>query len=305
MLFVARLLGKEQYGRFALVQSTANTFIGVAALGLGITATKYVSQYKISDPLRAGRICRTLAFDSDVSSDLFSPEHISLLARSFVGADYAGRIRTGAVCIVFTALNGYQIGALAGSEAFGSIARISACAAVVNLLVTAALTHYFGLSGAVIALGVNAFILWCLYTFAVEKECQRWNCRLTLRDIFSEGRILLTMSAPASLSGMIGSVAIWLSTVSCCPQTTRRSRPTGAFQRRKQPSAYGNVSSGYSPTGDDAQAEFPLRSRACDSFSERAFKISRSRYGLHCCGYGPGLGGWKPATARSIRKGIC
>ncbi len=56
LLIVARLLGKEPYGRFALVQSTVNTFIGAAALGLGVTATKYVSEYRAAQPQRLGRI---------------------------------------------------------------------------------------------------------------------------------------------------------------------------------------------------------------------------------------------------------
>lgn len=42
----ARLLGNENYGMFSLVQSTVVMFSSVAGAGLGVTATKFIAEYK-------------------------------------------------------------------------------------------------------------------------------------------------------------------------------------------------------------------------------------------------------------------
>ena len=47
---VARILGKGAFGQFALILSTAIAITSVAGLGLGVTATKYVSEYRTADP---------------------------------------------------------------------------------------------------------------------------------------------------------------------------------------------------------------------------------------------------------------
>ena len=54
MVLVARVLGKASFGEFGLIQAT----LGVAGLGLGGTATRFVAQYARIDPDRAGRVIK-------------------------------------------------------------------------------------------------------------------------------------------------------------------------------------------------------------------------------------------------------
>ena len=55
-IFCARFLGKEGFGALGMIQSTVGMFGVFAGLGLGMTATKYVSELRRRDPERAGRI---------------------------------------------------------------------------------------------------------------------------------------------------------------------------------------------------------------------------------------------------------
>src|ERR1035437_1799042 len=48
-VIVARILGKEAFGHFAMIQTTVAAFSTLAGLGLGTTATKYVSEYRTND----------------------------------------------------------------------------------------------------------------------------------------------------------------------------------------------------------------------------------------------------------------
>ena len=72
LLIVARVLGKAEYGKFALVQSTVYAFTNLAALGLGITATKYVSQFRTADPPKAGRILALSSVSASVAAVVFA-----------------------------------------------------------------------------------------------------------------------------------------------------------------------------------------------------------------------------------------
>src|SRR5438270_13461840 len=52
----ARLLGKQGYGEFGVVNSTLLTLQTFASVGLGATATRYVAELRAKDPERAARI---------------------------------------------------------------------------------------------------------------------------------------------------------------------------------------------------------------------------------------------------------
>ena len=63
----ARFLGKEGFGALGMIQSTAGMFGVFAGLGLGLTATKYVAEFRRQDPTRAGRILALSASTAFVS----------------------------------------------------------------------------------------------------------------------------------------------------------------------------------------------------------------------------------------------
>src|SRR5205809_607488 len=55
-IIAARILGREGFGAFGVIQGTVGSFGIFAGLGLGLTATKYVAELRVIDPKRAGRI---------------------------------------------------------------------------------------------------------------------------------------------------------------------------------------------------------------------------------------------------------
>ncbi len=55
-VITARLLGREQFGEYGMIQSTVGMLGIFAGLGLGMTATKFVAELRTRDPQRAGRI---------------------------------------------------------------------------------------------------------------------------------------------------------------------------------------------------------------------------------------------------------
>ena len=56
-IIAAHILGKSDFGRLGIINNTAGMFGVLAGFGLGLAATKFIAQYRITDPERAGRFC--------------------------------------------------------------------------------------------------------------------------------------------------------------------------------------------------------------------------------------------------------
>jgi len=64
-VIIANLLGREIFGEYGMIQSTLLTVSGIAQVATGITATKYVAEYRSTDKEKTGRIlglCSTVTF---------------------------------------------------------------------------------------------------------------------------------------------------------------------------------------------------------------------------------------------------
>jgi O-antigen/teichoic acid export membrane protein len=128
-IVVARVLVKEAYGALGVIQGTVGFFGGIAGFGLGIAATKYVSEYRHVDSERASRIIAlasivTVAAGAGISFALFLAS--DLLARRVLAAPaLAPELQIGSILVFLGALNGLQIGILSGFEAFRAIAIVN------------------------------------------------------------------------------------------------------------------------------------------------------------------------------------
>ncbi len=49
-IVVARIMGQELYGEFGMAKSTLNMLMIFGSAGLGLTATKYIAEYRKDNP---------------------------------------------------------------------------------------------------------------------------------------------------------------------------------------------------------------------------------------------------------------
>lgn len=211
---VARMLGINDFGAFSIIRSTVYMMASVAGLGLGITATKYIAEMRNNDPTRLGVIlglCAVIAggtsFCFAASLLVFAPQ----IALYNLGApQITEQLRIASFYILFVTLNGYQIGALVGFEAFPKLARINLILAILSMAITFGFTWLWGLTGASLALGLVAMFNWFLHHLAIREELKHHQITIRYRGIWQEKSILTSFALPAALSGFIGAIIVWI-----------------------------------------------------------------------------------------------
>jgi O-antigen/teichoic acid export membrane protein len=212
-VITAHLLGPVGFGQLAIINTTIGMFGVFAGVGLGMTATKYVAEFRTKDPARAGRI---IALSTAVALGTATAAVVALfavapwLAASTLNApQLSAELRIAMGLLFLNALNGTQIGVLAGFEAFRTIARVNLIRGVLTLPLTVAGVLIWHLRGAVAALIAAAAVGWIVNHIAIHAECRRNKVPVRWERFWSDRVILWKFSLPAFLAGAVASPAIW------------------------------------------------------------------------------------------------
>ena len=210
----ARFLGKEGFGALGMIQSTAGMFGVFAGLGLGLTATKYVAEFRQQDPARAGRILALSASTAFIFGSIITVLLILLapyLASHVLATpQLAVPLAAGSGLVFFGAMNGAQTGALAGFEAFKTIARVNVFAGVASFPLIVLGVWRAGLQGAVWGSVAALAINWALNNRELRRECARANVSYQFAHCHRELSILYRFSLPAFLASIVVGPAIWV-----------------------------------------------------------------------------------------------
>lgn len=209
----ARVLGPAGFGELAMVNGTIGMFGVFAGFGLGMTATKYVAEFREDDAPRAGRIIALSSIFALAAGGILSLA-LALGAR-FVAVATLGapqlvvEFRVGALLLLLNAWGGAQTGALSGLEAFKAIAHANMLRGLLSLPLTAAGVIWGRVPGAVCGLVVTAGIGCLVNQWALRKECRRACVPIRYRDSISECRVLWDFALPAFLSTALTAPATW------------------------------------------------------------------------------------------------
>lgn len=212
-IVVARILGKAAFGQYGTIQSTALMLSGIAGAGFGITATRYVSMYRATDPAHAGRVLGMLTMVTSCTGLLFAVGLVasanSFATRAFNAPSLALPLALSSVYVLFATLNGYQLGALAGLEAFKRLASLAVFQASFNVALCLFCASRWGVPGAVAALSASSLVAFFAYNAILQEQCRREDIQITYRHAFQERSAFVTFGLPAAVIGIIANVAIW------------------------------------------------------------------------------------------------
>lgn len=215
-ILIARMLGKDVFGKLGMVQSTVGMFGTFAGLGLGLTATRYVAEFREKDPAKAGRI---IAFSSLMATATGLIATVLMLALAPVLAgrvlgtpELTGLLRVGSAIVLFGTLNGAQTGALAGFEAFRAIAAINLTAGLLSFPLMLAGAYFGGLPGTIWGLSLTMAINWLLNHWALRREAASAGLPITYAGCTGERDVLWSFSVPVVLAGLLFAPINW----ACC-----------------------------------------------------------------------------------------
>jgi O-antigen/teichoic acid export membrane protein len=213
----ARFLGKNGFGQFGIVQTTANLVSAVAALGLGITATKYVADLRERDPERAGRIIGLTWTVTAISGFVLTV--VSILSARFMAVtvlhapELTGSVRIASAIVLVNAMLAYQNGALSGFEAFRGLARINLISGVASLPIVLVGVWRFGLNGAVAGTAISLAINWWLNERLLRDQCRLAGIPIRVRQGFQEMAVFWAFGLPALLGTFSAAPVLWYCSV--------------------------------------------------------------------------------------------
>lgn len=213
-IILARLLGKEVFGELGMIQSTLLTLTSIAQVSTGLTATKYVAEFRDADKARAGRVlglCSVLTLATGVVATVLLLISAPWVAEHMLAAPHlAVSLAISAAFVLFSVMNGYQIGALAGLESYKSISVYGALLGAAHLALCGLGAMLWGLHGALGGMAVSALLRWGVYGLVLHRETAKQGITVQRQAGLREREILRRFALPAALSGLTTMPAIWL-----------------------------------------------------------------------------------------------
>jgi O-antigen/teichoic acid export membrane protein len=212
-VIVARTLGREQYGRFSLVQSTLLTLALLAQVGTGYTATRYLAELRTRDSARAGRVlrlCGLVAAATAVIAGLALVLVSPWLASSYFDSpELAQAFRVAAITVIALVVASFATGALSGLEEYRWIAGASVFGAIVYTAGCAVGAKLGGVVGAIAGTALAWTIQMVVLLIAV-RYAARAHGLTAAGDPWSEKHVLHRFAIPGALSGLTALPALWL-----------------------------------------------------------------------------------------------
>jgi O-antigen/teichoic acid export membrane protein len=212
---LARILGKEGFGEFGIINNTAAMIGGFAGLGLGSTVTRYVANLKNREPERAGKIIGLSAVITWISALIYGTTFVFfapiLAERTLAAPHLTLLLQISSLTIALGVVNSVQTSTLSGLEEFKVSSLLSSVISILQSILVVIFAYLWGINGAIFALIISSTLSVIAYHTISRKKLKKINIKVTLNDAFGEWKILLKYSLPAFLSTIAVGPVFWLS----------------------------------------------------------------------------------------------
>lgn len=214
-IFVARLVGKQEYGQISIIRSTLNMFLVFSSVGMGVTATRYIAMYRTSNPHRAYEIYRftkkTVIWLGMIISVVIFLLSSYIAENQLNDLHLSNALKIGAVILFLMTITSVQMGALNGFERFKEVGIISALNGIILLISVVLGAYLWGINGVIAGLGITSFILVLQLWFSLKKDISKIRTAEKNKDDekLDSSSIFLKFSLPAVLQGLVVIPVLW------------------------------------------------------------------------------------------------
>ena len=208
----ARILGKEVFGQMGILQSTVGFVALLASLGLGTTATRFVSKYLLSDPEKCGRMLGGILLLGSATilfaalSLLFAARYVA--AAWLLSPDLEFSVRICAAWVFAFALGELLMATLAGLESFRVVAAQSFLRGCLIFGGTVVGLKW-GLNGSLIGWTLGLVASCLLLSRVLWRECERRGVRISHLKTADDIRSVLGYAVPTLVSGLSYAPFAW------------------------------------------------------------------------------------------------
>lgn len=214
-ILCARILTQAEYGEFGMVRSTINTFVVFGMAGIGLTATKYISEYKKTQQSKISGVyilTNGFALLTGILITLLIYYLAPYLAVTTLNAPHLERaIQLGAVLLFFTVLNSAQNGILAGLENFKAIALNTLWGSIAESILMLVGAYCAGVMGAILGYGCGFIVLYICNHLSIRKSFKHLNIKIVFSSFDKEYlKLLYKFTLPAALSSFMVMPTFWI-----------------------------------------------------------------------------------------------
>lgn len=212
-IIISRVLGKEHYGQFSMINSTVTLFVTFSGIGIGATLTRYVALYR-NQTDKLGNIVGTLSRFVELISILMSA--ILFLNSSKLSFWVSGNglltnyFRITSLIIFISTLASLQQSILLGMEKYKKSAKIELIRCGVYLIIGGFFSIYKGVNGAVWALLITHFLRFYLMYNENRKEYKENNIIISYNFNSGIRKILLQFTIPSFVASLFVMPVNWI-----------------------------------------------------------------------------------------------
>ena len=214
-IICAHILGKVEYGELGIIRTTVGMFTILGTAGLGVTATKYISQYKSIDTSKVASIYSLTSRFAIITGIIVTSLVLILspvLADKTLHAPHlTNSIRIASIMLFVSVINGAQNGTLYGFEDYKSIALNTFIGSLfeAGLMLLGAKVN--GVFGALLGFGSGYIVLYLLNLYSINKCFKKYSVVVNRKSLQKQDlKLLLSFSLPALLSSLLVAPTIWL-----------------------------------------------------------------------------------------------
>lgn len=212
-IVVARIIGKEEYGKIGMLRSTITMFMVFSSLGMGLTAARYVAYYRNSNKEKAYQIHKA-SNQVALIFGLFIVIILLLFSRqisqvSFGTAELSFSLKLTVIALFFSSVSSAQSGTLTGFEDFKRLGINNLIYGIVQFILIIIGAYFSGADGVLVALGISAAVFGFLNQKSINEHFGSGfrNIKTFTPEI---RKIFVKFSLPAMLSTFVALPVIWL-----------------------------------------------------------------------------------------------